>query len=279
MFKEYQEFLNSKSDKSHLTLLSYRRTIDTFLSTLNINSIDDLKAVTATQFREYRNGLDVSNSSKNTVTRIMSSFFTWLYMQEYLETNIFDKIEYLSTGKKMIRMPTNDEMNIIYEKSKSNKKLFLMINILGRLGLRSSEMANIKLTDISEGRLLVHGKGNKERSIKLPQDILDMIDEVSKMRHEPSDYLFSWDGHNISGTAVYLRINRFVKETGFTAEQISRFGHGHAFRHRTLTNVYEKTKDPYAVKFIAGHSSLSIGEKYIHAEESIYDYLTGENKQ
>jgi site-specific recombinase XerD len=278
MFNEYEQFLNAKNDKSHLTLRSYRRVIDAFLSALNINSIEDLKAVTAIQFREYRNSLKITNSSKNTMTRIISSFFSWLYQQEYIQSNIFDKIEYLSTAKKMIRMPTELEMQNILEKSKGNKKLFLMVNILGRIGLRSSEMANIKLSDISDGRLLVHGKGNKERSIKLPQDILDMIADVSKMRHEKSEYLFSWGGHAISGTAVYLRINRFVKSTGFTADQIARFGHGHAFRHYTLTGIYEKTKDPYAVKFIAGHSNLAIGEKYIHARNEVYDYLTAEGK-
>ena len=46
--------------------------------------------------------------------------------------------------------------------------------------------------------------------------------------------------------------------------------HFHTFRHWKATFEQHKTKDPWHVKTILGHKSISSTETYIHIEETMY---------
>ncbi len=276
MFPEYQEFFNSKSDKSIHTLRSYHQNIDSFISALKIKKVKDLEKVSAGTLRTYRDSLKISNASKNTWTRVLSSFFSFMNEQEYIDFNVFDKVKYLSLTEKekTINMPTQDEIKMIIE-SCENKTTKLMLNIMSRIALRRDELSKIQIKDIdADGRIIIHGKGSKIRMVKLPLDIFETIKAHIKNKRVKSEYLFSYDGHKITGDAIYIRINGFIETLNISDERKKAIAHPHSLRHRALTTTYNVTKDPYAVKNLAGHSNLAIGERYIHAESNIYDDVT-----
>ena len=47
--------------------------------------------------------------------------------------------------------------------------------------------------------------------------------------------------------------------------------HFHTFRHWKATTEQHKTKDPWHVKMILGHKSITFTENYIHLEEMRYN--------
>lgn len=274
--KEFQDFMNTKKENAELTKKSYSIIVSKFLKAMNIETIEDLKLIQANQLQSYINGLDVSPTTKNGVIRVLKVFYGFLFEWDYIQVNPMLRIKKQKTGQKVIKMPTEKEMEVIYSNCE-NKTTSLIINLASRVGLRRDEICKIKLSDINEeGRIKVNGKGNKERTLKLPESIFAQIKNyIQHKNRKESDFLFSYDGHSVSTTSINMRVTEYINSLDFSEERKEVLRRVHGYRHRCATNVYNVTKDPYAVKHQLGHSDISIGQIYIHAEETSYDSISG----
>jgi len=263
-FKEYQYFLDSKSDKSPLTIKSYTIICGKFFDELGIDSIEKLGGLQANEIRSYIMGLKVSANTKNGVIRVLKLLFSWMYKNDYLVVNQMLKIDKQKTGKKILRMPTIEEMDVIYS-SCENKTTSLMINLMSKIGLRRCEIVALKVSDIyPDFRIKVSGKGNKEAVLKISEALYNqIIHYIEHKGRKSSEYIFSYDGHAVSTTSVNQRIKDFICTLPFSDERQKAIS-PHSFRHRAGTNVYNKTGNPYAVKAVLRHSDISIGQIYIH---------------
>ena len=71
-------------------------------------------------------------------------------------------------------------------------------------GVRRSELAHLKLTDIDSGRMVIHiheGKGGKDRDIMLSPNLLtELRDHYRRLPRKPAEWLFP-AGHGIRPTA------------------------------------------------------------------------------
>jgi len=73
-----------------------------------------------------------------------------------------------------------------------NPKHLLMLKLYYGMGLRVSEIVNLKITNIDSGRMLVHieaAKGKKDRYVTLPSSILDDLRNYYRT-YQPKIYLF-----------------------------------------------------------------------------------------
>jgi integrase/recombinase XerD len=91
----------------------------------------------------------------------------------------------------------------------------MLINLLAFTGIRRAEAAQLQASDILwNERLLViqHGKGNKQRLLPLPQELLDNLKDYTERL--PNIHLF----HNWNGDQLSLRqINNIVAKAGALA--------------------------------------------------------------
>jgi len=77
-----------------------------------------------------------------------------------------------------------------------NPKHAIMLKLCYGMGLRVSEIVNIKITDIDSGNMQVlieSGKGKKDRYVNLPESILDDLRSYYK-EYRPKKYLFEGQG-------------------------------------------------------------------------------------
>lgn len=274
-FKEFQFFLDAKSDKSPLTIKSYTIICGKFFDSLGIDSIEKLESIQANEIRSYIMGLKVSANTKNGVIRVLKLLFSWMCKNDFLKVNQMLKIEKQKVGKRPIKMPTNEEMEIIYSNCE-NETTSLLINLLSRMGLRREETTNIRITDISDdGRLLVRGKGNKQAILKMPKDIfLQAKKYIDHKNRKESEFLFSYNGNKVSPTSINKRIKEFIYSLDGISEERKKIVTPHSFRHRAGTNCYMKNHNPYDVKQLLRHSDLSIGQVYVHVEQKEFDALS-----
>ena len=273
-FKEYQYFLDAKSDKSPLTIKQYKIVLDKFIKEMNIESVQKIESLKANEIRSYIMGLNGCANSKNGTIRVLKLFYNWLWKNDFIVVNSMIKIDRMKVGKKIIKMPTNEEMEIIYSNC-DNPITSLMINFMSRMGLRRSELTTIEFSDISDdGRLLVKGKGNKQAVLKMPEDVFVQYKKYqNNKKRKESNFLFSYDGHKISPAAINIRISEFINSLPISEER-KRVITPHSFRRRCGTNIYKKTQNAYAVKAILRHSSLSVGELYISPDQEEFDNVS-----
>jgi len=128
----------------------------------------------------------------------------------------------------------------------------LMLTLAVREGLRRGEIAVVHSADLVEDltgwSLIVHGKGRKDRTIPLADDVADHL------RALPPGWAFPGltDGHLSAGHVGVLMAR--VLPDGLTA---------HTLRHSFATRVYQSTRDLLAVQELLGHASPETTRNYV----------------
>jgi site-specific recombinase XerD len=260
MLKEFESFINEKKiDCSPITIKTYEFSIKSFLAYFFIEDIDQIKKLTVTKYKEYRIELlnkGLSQSSCNSHFRDISSFIHWLYDNEYISNvSAIAKVKPFKIGHKEIFALTEEEVQAMVDSTKNlGKKLMLVL--MFQTGLRRAEVVAVKLEDIFDEKLIVHGKGDKERTLDLSSDVLYLLKKYLAERSMTSDYLFPGiDGGQLSAECVGLRVKGAAKRANLDPE---RLGHitAHVTRKTCATQLLDNGVSLDVVQQVLGHASI-----------------------
>lgn len=140
--------------------------------------------------------------------------------------------------------------------------------LLLETGLRLGEALALKWTDIeldaANGKKLGYlfvreGKSkNARRHVSLTPRAQDML--VNRSLESKSEYVFAnqWGDHYLATSLDHL--HKQLRED----LQLSKDCVIHSLRHTFLTRFGEAGADAFTIKKVAGHSSVTISERYIH---------------
>ena len=143
-----------------------------------------------------------------------------------------------------------------------NLKHKAILTLTYSVGLRVSEIVNLKIEDIDSKRMLIHiknAKGRKDRIVPLSPNVLNLLREYFK-QYKPTEYLFN--GQTINQYSV-----RSCQE--IYKKYIELSGHIHTLRHSCATNLLENGTDLKIIQKILGHSSVKTTEIYTHVSNEI----------
>ena len=143
----------------------------------------------------------------------------------------------------------------------------LVIEMFYNTGMRVSELINLKINsvNISELRLRVIGKRNKERIIPFTTVFRDSLQKYIDIRTEKyrsacEDFLFlTGKGYKMYPKLVYRIVNKYLNLIT-TIEKKS----PHVLRHTFATHMLNAGADLNAIKELLGHSNLAATEIYTH---------------
>ena len=144
----------------------------------------------------------------------------------------------------------------------------LVLELLFSTGLRVSELCALSqdtfLLSDSGLRLLVKGKGRKERIIQITTpELLQLVqkyyDAFSKEIQELGAILFNRRGRPLSPQPVRRIINKYLNRIG-ASNHIT----PHMFRHTFATSLLEAGMDIRYIQSLLGHSSISTTQIYTH---------------
>lgn len=125
-------------------------------------------------------------------------------------------------------------------------------------GLRCKEIALLERQDVKDNLrnpvlTLRLTKGNKERTVPLPPDVLAELRAYGL----PAEGRL-WD---VTPEAVSRRGNEHLHKHGITSTM-------HSLRHRFGTQFYRATNDPFLTADVMGHSSQEISRTYAAPDQS-----------
>jgi integrase/recombinase XerC len=162
----------------------------------------------------------------------------------------------------------NDEECEKIVKATKNDEEFVMVNVMLALGLRRSELCNVKKSDFNfdHSFLKVIGKGNKERLLPIQNELHTMIVEYIKNHND--EYLFNPQGRSgkLTGESIRLRLISICKRAGIDPERIEEI-HPHLCRHTAATNLLATGTSMNDAKDLMGHSSISTTLLYGHSTD------------
>lgn len=249
-----------------------------------INSIINpsfFETLTLQDFYSYLSYLDnEKNDAASTRSRKISaikSFYKYLYSEiEVINSNVSEK---LSNPKISQRQPvylTLTETERLLDTINNEKNEFLRSRDLAIVftflttGMRLSELVSINITDIVNDHFNIIGKGNKERTVYLTDNCLQLIYSYILVRakyieDKDMDALFiSTRKKRISNRAVQSTIDKYLKKAGFDTSVYST----HKLRHTAATLMYKYGNvDIRALKDILGHSNVSTTQIYTHLDD------------
>jgi integrase/recombinase XerD len=137
-----------------------------------------------------------------------------------------------------------------------------IIEMLYAGGVRVSELTGLRVEDLSlaEGRMLVRGKGDKERIVPLGRNAVESLE----------DYLT----RGRPGLATRARVNRLflsVRGSGLTRQWVWQLvkrldvrASPHVMRHSCATHMVENGADLRTVQTLLGHADISTTQVYTH---------------
>jgi site-specific recombinase XerD len=141
-----------------------------------------------------------------------------------------------------------------------NLKHSVMLKLCYGMGLRVSEIVNLKITDIDSDRMLVHienAKGKKDRYVTLPLSILDDLRKYYKT-YRPKIYLFEGQ----FGGQYSIRSVQAVFKNAMKKAKINKAVGIHGLRHSYATHLLEKGTDMYFIQKLLGHANIKTTEIY-----------------
>lgn len=261
---------------SQNTRISYLADLKCYFEFCKVNNSNKLDMPTVIRFRDDCTARGEASASVNRRISTLKSFAKWCHEQGALDRNLIASIRTAKVVQVEPTLALSDEeayaiLNANPGTSFIEVRNTLILSLLLNLGLRRSEIANIKLNSISEYRgesiLKIVGKGDKERSIPINAKLRTLIyNYTTSLEYslECSDFLIQASPNNkcsksFNPTSIYRVVTSACKKLGIN-KRIS----PHSCRATMISHLLEKGVSPRHVADLAGHSN-------INTTTSIYD--------
>lgn len=275
-YKQYLKLEKSLSDNTVDAYLTYLDKLLAYLTLENINILD----VRLENLEDFSAGLHDIGIHPRSQARILSgirSFYRFLIMEDYLESDPTELLESPQTGFKLPEVMTVEEIDLLIGSidrgTKEGQRNRAILETLYSCGLRVSELCNLKLSELyfEEGFIKVEGKGSKQRLVPIsPRAIKEIrlyFTDRNLMKIKPGfeDFVFiSNFGKNISRIMVFHIIKELAERIGLK-KKIS----PHTFRHSFATHLLEGGANLRAIQCMLGHESIGTTEIYTHIDRNM----------
>ena len=222
------------------------------------------------QSREAEFGLSPASRARKLAT--LRSLYKYLTIKTgKLEQNPLDGFDSPKLRRSLPKYLTLEEsialLNSVGGRNRERDRCILTIFL--NCGLRISELVGLNLSDISEKRLRVVGKGDRERVVYMNQAVADAINAYLPIRKkrgiEKTAALFiSERGDRIARSTVHRLVKVHLGEAGLDQDGYS----AHKLRHTAATLMLRHGVDVRTLQELLGHEHLNTTEIYTHIEST-----------
>ena len=271
------------------TIKAYRIDLQQFLNIVPCTALPISKDIILKYLAEIHKMYQPRTIRRKTAS--VKAFFHYLECEEIIEMNPFNKIDCSFRQPKQLpkTMPANiiqlflstlykakDRVSTAYQK-KTTLRDIAIIELLFATGMRISELCSLKQSalDLVNGRVLIWGKGAKERILQIGnQDVLTALllyKESFANELQKTDWLFvNRLHHRLSEQSVRYMINHYTALSGIEMHITP-----HMFRHSFATLLLEADVDIRYIQKMLGHSSITTTEIYtnvsMHKQKEILE--------
>lgn len=272
--KEFDNYIQqSKLDKAEHTIYLYQKGIEKFLEYFKLETIEDLSKIKPNDVVKYQVYLRsvVSNATANSYFRPLRAWFNWLVNMESIVSSPFNKVKDLKEEQKLPIFLSDDEVDAMMKVCDRITDKLIMALLL-TTGMRRHELVCLKRKDIVDGRILINGKGGKQRSIILLPEVEGLLNEYLFDRKDNNEYaIISQKGCQYSGEGIRARIKALAKKAGLDPERIEKIT-PHKMRHTFATNLVGDGNDLRIIQEAMGHANINTTMSiYAHVKTSILD--------
>lgn len=255
--EEYlNKFINSKRLEgcSNLTLKNYTIHVSKLFNYLN----KDIRTMDTEDLRNYLSYYQSKNNCNNLtidgVRRSLSSFFTFLEVEDYIVKSPVRRIHKIKTDI-LVKETYSDEVLEKLRNNCSNIRNLAIIDLLASSGVRISELVNLNIEDINfeEKSCVVFGKGKKMREVYFDGKTKLHLQEYLDSRSDSNSALFVSlykPYEKLKSRGIELMLQRLGEKNGINKV------HPHKFRRTLATRAIDKGMPIEQVQHLLGHTKI-----------------------
>lgn len=278
LIEDYEAFLMLEKGLSQNTFLSYGndvRHLARFLEERKLE-IQSLSPDNIHEFMGLVHELGISPRSQARLLSGIKSFFNFLVLEGYVETNPCEFIESPQLPRELPDVLSVEEIDAMIAMLPPDKEESLrnhaIIETLYGSGLRVSELTDVRLSriDLEECLMIVEGKGSKQRIVPVSPVAAGLIKEWIPQRNrlnikpEGQDILFlNRRGAPLTRVMIFYIIKNLAKLAG-----IKKTVSPHTLRHSFATHLLEGGANLRAIQEMLGHETIATTELYLHLDRS-----------
>ncbi len=246
--EEFLKLCEGMRGYSPLTIKSYADSIQQMIEMCEV--VEDKSGIllNITPLRYH-----ISSLSAKTIALKLSATRSFV---KYLQANHWDiKLQ----GDDAIKVPKSLPKPISHEHimkalDHASPIEALMIILLYSMGLRISELSNLKLCDINEQWCRVLGKGNKQRDVPMLPQVYEQL--IKYQCHEPSlEYVFEQKEQKLSENSLRYILTKAFLAVGLKVTP-------HQLRHSYATQLLNNGARIADVSELMGHASMATTQIY-----------------
>tara|TARA_B110000908_G_C10266909_1_gene465079 strand:- start:7404 stop:8282 length:879 start_codon:yes stop_codon:yes gene_type:complete len=271
MFEKFISYLQFEKRYSVHTVKAYERDLNDFLDYSELKELKDFSELSSSYIRSWivhliENGL--KNRSVNRKLASLRSLYKWMRKEQIIEKSPMVKVNGPKSEKNLPQFVKESEIKMenlkgLFTDDFEGKRDNLMFEIFYQTGMRLSELINLKLKDIQNGKLKVLGKRNKERIIPISKLLHQQIQEYlvlrSDLSSETPELLVLRSGNKLYPAFAYRKINLYLGKIT-TLDKKS----PHVLRHTFATHMLNRGTGLETLKDLLGHANLSATQVYTH---------------
>ena len=285
MVANYLEICEFEKKLSPDTVKAYRIDLRQFLAFAAENSVDK------DMLSGYIKHLNQSFSPRSVKRKLASvrAFYSDLEANELIETNPFDKLRIRIHSPQQLPRTIPEHivralLQCVYEAYVEQGRWALrdiaVLELLFSTGARVSELCELSAeTFIFEDnalRLLIYGKGRKERVIRITTPELFKLmqtycDEFADSIRAAGHILVNRRNRALSTQSVRRIIRKYMARVDSALNVTP-----HMFRHTFATSLLEAGVDIRYIQSLLGHSSISTTQIYTHVTSQQQSQLLAE---
>jgi integrase/recombinase XerD len=244
-------YLNYSPRTNHNYLSHIKRFIDSLgdKQIIHCNSED---------FQNYLNNYNFTSvSQQNQVINAIRFLYKEVLGKKY------DKVSFKRPRSEK-KLPKVIDSEVIKSKLSEieNIKHKAILTLTFSVGLRVSEVVNLRIEDIDSKRMLIqikNAKGRKDRIVPLSQTVLDLL-RIYYKQYKPIEYLFNGQNSEQYSIGSCQKIYKKYIDSDSSI---------HTLRHSSATALLENGTDLRVIQKILGHSNVKTTEIYTHVSNQI----------
>lgn len=247
--EDFLEYLFDVRGYSETSIITYEIALRQMTDESHIYEEDGLTILDITPFR-----FKIVKNHKKTIVKKLSAIRSFV---KYLEDQCLMSVKLI--GDESIKVPQSlpkpiEQTYIDEVLSKANLEEKLLISMLYGLGLRISELSDLKLEDIKEKWVQIHGKGNKVRELPLLDELQRLIAVYVKDKM-PKKYLFEKGNAPMNAAQLRYKLSKLFKQVGIKATP-------HQLRHSFATHLLNNGARISDVSELLGHETMATTQVY-----------------
>ena len=268
-------YLTVENGSSRNTIEAYSndvRKLAQYLLDEDIKRWNQVDSIHIRGYLAYMQQEDVTNTTRARNVAAMKSFFRFLFIEKYTDSNLAELLDGPRKEKVLPKYLTIEEVERLMaapdRTTPNGCRDKAMLELLYASGLRVSELITLRLNDVSFEMAYVRcfGKGSKERVIPLGRYALEALEHYINvcrprvMNNWQTDILFlNKSGKGLTRQGFWKIIKKYGQEAGIKADLTP-----HVLRHSFATHLLSNGADLRAIQEMLGHADIATTQIYTH---------------